>query len=86
MALSRTEQIKFARHMILLIERTRDIEELDEINNVIVLFQSWVKTDDNSVAYDLGEYAYESLLVAKGQQETGWKDQALKSLRKQLDE
>ena len=84
MSLSRLEQAKFAQKILPLVERAKDIKELEEIYEIIVLFQSWVKTDDNGVAFDLGEYVFECIQIAKGQEDNGWRSEALKSLQDQL--
>lgn len=84
MDLSYEQQLQFARAIVPLIERATDIDDLVNLYRLTELIKSLVKSDDNGVAYDLGEFAYESLRVAKGETDSGWRDHALESLKNQL--
>lgn len=85
MKLSREQQIEFAKEMLPLLEDEHDTAKLERLNKLASLLIDWMDKDDNGVAVDLSEYAYELLQIAKGKDDNGWAEQSKKSLLSQID-
>jgi len=85
MELSREQQIEFAKQMLPLLDNEHDTAKLEKLNNLASLLIDWMDKDDNGVAVELSEYAYELLQIANGKEDTGWAKQAKESLLSQLN-
>lgn len=86
MELPREEQIRFAKELLPIVDSTSDPVIIEHVHNIAALVLKWSGYEDNGVAFDLSEYTYESAELARGQKDTGWKNEARKSLERQVNE
>lgn len=84
MDIPREDQIAFAKEILPIVDSTRDAVALEHLHNVAAMVLKWAGFEDNGVAFDLSEYTFELTEIAKGKEDTGWKDEARTSLEKQL--
>lgn len=84
MAISREDQIEFANHLLPVIDRASDVETLERLHTLAALVLKWSGYENNGVAFDLSEYTYELTEAMRGEKDTGWKDEARRSLEAQL--
>lgn len=85
MNIPREEQVDFTKVILPLIEKARNLDELEGLYKLVLIFKTWVG-DDNGIAFDLGEYLFETIEEAKGKEPSGWRESALESLKNQIDE
>lgn len=86
MSISREDQIKFVRELLPLVEVASDEETLNQLHNLAALILAWSGFEDNGVAFAMSEYTYELAELARGKEDTGWKDAARKSLIEEIGE
>lgn len=86
MNISRQDQIKFVRELLPLVEAASDEETLNRLHNLAALILTWSGFEDNGVAFAISEYTYELAELARGKEDTGWKDAARKSLLEEISE
>lgn len=86
MNIPREEQTKFAKAILPIIEKTKSLDELEGLYELVQIFETWTGDDDNGIAFDVGEYLFETIEEAKGKEPSGWRESALKSLKDQIGE
>ena len=84
MNIPREEQIKFANDLLPIVDHASDPQTVARLHNIAALVLKWSGFDNNDVAFDLSEYTYELLEIARGKEDSGWKDEARRSLDRQL--
>jgi hypothetical protein len=84
MAVSRKDQILFAKEILGIVENTSDIKVIEhalKISDMLVALAS----NSNGVACGLNEYIYELAQVLRGEPDTGWKDRFRADLYEELE-
>ena len=84
MNISRKDQIEFAKTLLPVLDSVAGPESLAHLHETAALVLKWSGHEDNGVAFDLSEYTFELAEIAKGKEDTGWKDEAKKRLYSQL--
>lgn len=84
MEIPREDQKQFAHEIIAISEHDSSPETLASLSKVVSLLVSWVG-EENSIAVNLSEYIGELKQIAKGGDDTGWKDEFKSTLDKDLD-
>lgn len=84
MEISRKDQIEFALEILHLVEKNeKDSEQLDHLLKLVSLLVSW-SGQHSDVAVGLNEYVYEAAAVARGEEDTGWKEEFKKNLYRDI--
>ncbi|WP_146097679.1 hypothetical protein [Nocardia nova] len=85
MEISREDQIKFAKDILILTEAAKDDPvQLDRLRGLVSLLVSWVG-EDNGVAVNLSEYIGELTAVAQGKGDVEWRDEFKKNLDQEIN-
>lgn len=85
MALSRKVQVILAKDILPIIDTAKDnLELLNQIDKLVsdILSLSVSSKGTSGVSIGLSEYIGEVKEIAKGNKDTGWKDESLSSLKK----
>jgi hypothetical protein len=86
MRLSREDQIEFAKEILALTNNeTANAEQLVHLKKLVSLLHRWTNGRSGIVGY-LDEYVYELVAVARGEEDTGWKDEFKKNLLKEISD
>lgn len=85
MEISRNDQIKFAKEILALESDITDQRQLVHLQNLVSLLIAWTNPH-NDIATLLSEYIYEVAAIAKGEEDTGWKDEFKKKLYMEMED
>jgi hypothetical protein len=84
MEISRKDQIEFANEILALESSTTDPDQLTHLKKLASLLVSWTGIHGDDVAVNLSEYMYEVTVIARGEEDTGWKDEFKKKLYQEI--
>jgi len=85
MKISHKDQIEFTQSTLALEAKVSDLECLEHLRKVVLLVQGWTDGRSGIIGY-LDEYLYETIEIANGKEDTGWRAEFRQKLLDEINE